>query len=898
MTKTQYQQFLKESIDNIKKFYLCEQLIPFVGAGISVESKLPNWRELISDLKNELNTDENDYLKLAQLYYIQYGENVYYKKLLDIFDLESKKSNILTDEIVKLNCKYIISTNWDDLIEKSIVNNGLFYDVVKRDNDFSKLGINTNTLFKMHGDLSDRDIVFKESDYLNYSDEHPLMESFVKSIFMRNVVLLIGYSVSDFNVKQIISWVQNRNKNNLPIYFIESRKEFDYLEFEYFKEKNIYILYIKDFYTSMLDVINDIKQSDKKISTKIEFIDDLYRLCEPFENYNYISGFEISEVIKKSFSLYGINEIIFLSWGKPYIYIQTVEIVNILKSFRMSDFKNKVLWDKIKYIYKIFRKSNIQAIAEFRNDNKTIIRFRNNLDIDNNILYFDRNALEKSKYKTPNLLEYSFYNYKLENYYESYKNLEEQSLKSFNERDFIQYFICEFNKKQFCNLLRFRDKRYDSDLKEEIETICLKNRKIEMFDLYEQLPKSYRQTVKYLLNLEKYTQDKLSYTINKLEDTKKNGKNRFDNTVSEIFYFAIDLLLNINKNHLIVDHFMYKTYKNIFETVVFEHQYKKIKFLPYEFIYCAILGYSKWQNLQEFLLDNEIFLTSNGSLIDRHKIVYNNLLGVYIWQKKSDDIYEQYFTNYFTILAYSNLHQEDIDFIANSIMDILEKRAMKFDDYKLIDMFISKYSEKIDKKVLKHILNIFISKFTCDRFNLNDIEIIDKVNFFGKIFKVLKDEKIIIDEQNLLNYMTKIKDWDTQSKFKIYSYFLTGIYSIVDKKLKKEIKKTLINFIDEIKNYKKDIVSNVHDGLTIPMDYKYLYYEYLLILSIYDVKKFKKEKKFKKYLENYDGYCSCFNKIYHLVKVIQNKLDDNNYLISIENSIKKKSEEYNKVRKR
>lgn len=56
MTEEQYNIFLKESLVNIKKFYNNEQLSLFVGAGVSIESELPNWNDLINELKKELNT--------------------------------------------------------------------------------------------------------------------------------------------------------------------------------------------------------------------------------------------------------------------------------------------------------------------------------------------------------------------------------------------------------------------------------------------------------------------------------------------------------------------------------------------------------------------------------------------------------------------------------------------------------------------------------------------------------------------------------------------------------------------------------------------------------------------------------------------------------------------------
>ena len=58
----------------------------FVGAGISKSAetssvKLPSWNDLIEDLKAELEIEnENDYLKIAQLYYLAFGEFTYYKR--------------------------------------------------------------------------------------------------------------------------------------------------------------------------------------------------------------------------------------------------------------------------------------------------------------------------------------------------------------------------------------------------------------------------------------------------------------------------------------------------------------------------------------------------------------------------------------------------------------------------------------------------------------------------------------------------------------------------------------------------------------------------------------------------------------------------------------------------
>lgn len=57
-------------------------------------------------------------------------------------------------------------------------------------------------IIKMHGDLSDASsIVLKEQDYLDYSQKHVLIELFIKSLLTDHIVLFLGYSLNDYNIK-------------------------------------------------------------------------------------------------------------------------------------------------------------------------------------------------------------------------------------------------------------------------------------------------------------------------------------------------------------------------------------------------------------------------------------------------------------------------------------------------------------------------------------------------------------------------------------------------------------------------------------------------------------------------------------------------------------------------
>lgn len=54
MNSQQYKEFIETSIDNIRKAHNENYLSIFAGAGISAESKLPKWGDLINELQKRL----------------------------------------------------------------------------------------------------------------------------------------------------------------------------------------------------------------------------------------------------------------------------------------------------------------------------------------------------------------------------------------------------------------------------------------------------------------------------------------------------------------------------------------------------------------------------------------------------------------------------------------------------------------------------------------------------------------------------------------------------------------------------------------------------------------------------------------------------------------------------
>lgn len=87
-------------------------LIVFVGAGISANSNLPSWSELISEFKKDLpELNSSDYLRIAQYYHDTFGYNHYMQKIQQVFSKNGIPSpNELHKLIADIGPKHIITT--------------------------------------------------------------------------------------------------------------------------------------------------------------------------------------------------------------------------------------------------------------------------------------------------------------------------------------------------------------------------------------------------------------------------------------------------------------------------------------------------------------------------------------------------------------------------------------------------------------------------------------------------------------------------------------------------------------------------------------------------------------------------------------------------------------------
>lgn len=263
---------MKFNIAKIKEALVNEKLVIFVGAGVSKNSSVPTWGHLVRQYAKKLNytqclschfkTDNcektchhkyyfstDEYIKIPQYFY-SYDQSCqhhdYYSILKTAFHHDFQP-NILNDLIATLNPEHIITTNYDHLLDH------YQYEVITSDQDLLKAKSN-HYLIKMHGDIDDVEhIVFKEDDYLSFSQTHALIELYIKSLLIDHTFLFVGYSLNDYNLKMFLSWIdylghENNVKESMHANYLITNDILpnqDYL-ISYYQQKNIQVINLNE----------------------------------------------------------------------------------------------------------------------------------------------------------------------------------------------------------------------------------------------------------------------------------------------------------------------------------------------------------------------------------------------------------------------------------------------------------------------------------------------------------------------------------------------------------------------------------------------------------------------------------------------------------------------------
>ena len=845
MNQKEYKIQLQSYIKNIKKALNENYLSIFAGAGISKDSKLPLYKDLMNRIKNHLNTKEKDYRILAEIFYNQYGENYYYQILNEMIPSDCSP-NDKHKAIVNLNLKNLITTNWDNLFEKAISETGKYYDIISNDEDIaSSRGF--SKLIKMHGSLEYNNIVFKDSDYLMYSENFPLIENYIKGIFSTDIVVIMGYSLSDENVKQIISWVNSKAVNIKPIYLLKIDSQFDYQEFDFYKKRNVYVLYWSNDLSSFIIKIKDEVDIDKLTLRDIN--ERFERLKQITDKYEYIIPDSFVDIVKKLFGLYGgYNDIIYMPHTGITIYND--KLLRIYQKMYYNPKTNKILND---YIYNFSNKTQAKIIIRLDGNillNDGIGKYNFiKMNVENYFISLNYQVLEdkiknitKSNQQDDTIeLKKAFLLYQNRQFIESYHTLKRVSNSAFKNKNYIIWFISEFNRKNFVF-----DNPFGEDFKErskEIESYFKETRKIDLQDLLFQLPKTDKEILKPIANIESFLDKylikvmKLNCEIQKDYEIHKEGGFSINNNINQILEIFTQVQLLINNYYLTLEYsqFINDFYIKLLEAIIMffgeiaikEKKIKHDEILKIEFdetIYYCIIRFYNYKELQKILdnsfEENTIFIFKDYKFILE---IFNNISDKF---DNPQTYYARHFNIFLTFNAYVEIEQDIFDKIIYGFNNKMKEGIISLTEYESLNYFIVnqfKRNKKLDFNKIKDIIISYIDLFIYGKINFYHVFSLTHSMAFGNMFAILNDKNIncSLKDSKISIFLEEIRNVDINIQGTIAANFLVNIYNLLnkDRDTKKRIKDFLYSLLTEYKNKNKKRID----------DYDYFLLSYMMI---------------------------------------------------------------------
>lgn len=227
----------------------------FVGAGASSWSGLPLGSDLVAQIEAHLSLPPATLDRTRLAIACSRLEHTESRASLVAF-LQQALSTVGRDPsschqaLLGLEPKHILTTNPDDLLERAMRSLARPYCAVARASDWRNFRQGeTVPIIKLHGDISQPDtLVFTEQDYVRYpNDEQSLYRADLATTIARCSLLFVGYALADYNLLQVIQWVQDRlgSRRRQHYFVVDAADTWKRREFE--EQYNILIIAIGDY---------------------------------------------------------------------------------------------------------------------------------------------------------------------------------------------------------------------------------------------------------------------------------------------------------------------------------------------------------------------------------------------------------------------------------------------------------------------------------------------------------------------------------------------------------------------------------------------------------------------------------------------------------------------------
>lgn len=276
------------------------RVVPFLGAGVNLYCRpngvcyqleqqqfLPNGSELAEHLSRGVEDgtiDKTDLLRVSQYIAIKEGTGPLYCELHDVFDCDypwtplhdflANLPAVLREQDHLRQYQLIVTTNYDDLLERAFREAGESFDlvtyvaedqyrgkffhwppekkehIIEKPNEYLDLSLDTRTvILKIHGTVDRREGAEQDSyvitedhyiDYLSRTDISNLIPVTLAAKLRKSHFLFLGYSLRDWNLRVILHRIWGERKLTYKSWAIQLNP--DAFDTEFWRKRDVEII--------------------------------------------------------------------------------------------------------------------------------------------------------------------------------------------------------------------------------------------------------------------------------------------------------------------------------------------------------------------------------------------------------------------------------------------------------------------------------------------------------------------------------------------------------------------------------------------------------------------------------------------------------------------------------
>jgi SIR2-like domain len=199
------------------------RLILFVGGGISQNLGLPDFKQLVAHIAEEMGFGGRevslaDYAVIAEAYLVKHAQLGALRSWMDSTwhppSVQIEKSE-LHNLIVDLDFPVIYTTNYDRWLERSFRARRKAFLKITNAADLTVPRDGRTEIIKFHGDFEDDDsLVLTESSYFQRMQFETPLDIRLRSDSLARPLLFVGYSLHDINTRYLLFRLQELWRNS------------------------------------------------------------------------------------------------------------------------------------------------------------------------------------------------------------------------------------------------------------------------------------------------------------------------------------------------------------------------------------------------------------------------------------------------------------------------------------------------------------------------------------------------------------------------------------------------------------------------------------------------------------------------------------------------------------